>query len=53
MYKMNKKADFSLETLAKLLVAVVVLFILLAMIWLSKDKILSLITKIADIFRFG
>lgn len=49
----NKKADFSLETLAKLLVAVVVLFILLAMIWLSKDKILNLLGKLADIFRFG
>ncbi|MBU0962488.1 MAG: hypothetical protein KKD48_01135 [Nanoarchaeota archaeon] len=50
---MNKKADFSFESLAKLLIAVVVLAFLLIIAWLARDKISSLIDQLKNILRFG
>lgn len=51
--KMNKKADFMWESLAKLLIALMVLFFILAMLWLAKDKIALQIAKLGNILRFG
>lgn len=50
---MNKKADFSFESLAKLLIAMVILVFLLIIAWLGKDKIVSLIEQLKNILRFG
>jgi hypothetical protein len=50
---MNRKADFSWETLAKLMIALVLLVFILTALWLSKDKIFSLIDKLKNILRFG
>jgi hypothetical protein len=50
---MNKKADFSMETIGKLLLALILLLFLLMVIWLGKEKIASLIEKLTNILRFG
>lgn len=51
--KMNKKGDFSWETLAKLMLALVMLLFIAGIIFLAKDKIYSLLEKVTNIFRFG
>ncbi|MDD5650570.1 MAG: hypothetical protein PHF86_09175 [Candidatus Nanoarchaeia archaeon] len=50
---MNKKGDFPMETVGKLLVALAVLLLLLAIMWLGKEKIMSLIESLTNILRFG
>lgn len=51
--KKNKKADFSMETVGKLLIALALLLFLLAIVWLGRDKIASQIAKLTDILRIG
>lgn len=53
LHKMNKKGDFSWETLAKLILALVMLLFIAGIIFLAKDKIYSLLGKVTNIFRFG
>lgn len=53
MKSFNKKADFAWESLAKLLIALIVLLFVLGLIWLVKDKIALQIEKLGNLFKFG
>ena len=50
---MNKKGDFEWETLAKLIIAIIVLVFILAIIYLAKDKIMEKIQAFGNMLRFG
>lgn len=49
---MNKKGDFGMDEISKLIIALIVLFTLLAITWLLRDKLLSLFDKLVNILRF-
>lgn len=46
-----KKATLTWDTIGKLVLAVVVLLILIGVVWLAKDKITDLYTKLIDFMR--
>lgn len=49
---MNKKGDFGMEEISKIIIALIVLFVILGITWLLKDKIFVLFSKIVDVLRF-
>ena len=50
---MNKKADIEFDTILKMLITIIVLLVIIGMSFFFKDKILAVIDKIKDLFRFG
>ena len=49
---MNKKGDFGMEQISKIIISLIVLFVILGITWLLKDKISVLFDKIVNILRF-
>ncbi len=50
---MNKKADLAFSTIAKLIIALIVLTLLIIFIFTLKDKSLLVFEKIKNLLRFG
>ncbi len=50
--KLNKKADITWDTVAKMLIALAVLVFILIIIWKSKDKIVSSFNAFKNFLRF-
>ncbi len=49
----NKKGALEFETIMKLLLALIVLLIVIGLVFLLKDKSISILDKIKQIFRTG
>ncbi len=53
MQRMNKKGDLELELVIKLLIGIIVLFIIIGLIFLFKNKSVNIIERVKGILRFG
>ncbi|MBS3168795.1 hypothetical protein J4216_06720 [Candidatus Woesearchaeota archaeon] len=53
MQRMNKKADFEFETVIKLMIGAIILIIIITLVFLFKDKSISILDSIKNILRFG
>lgn len=51
--QINKKGDMEFETILKLLLALIVLLIVIGLVFLLKDRSISILDKIKEIFRTG
>ncbi len=49
---MNKKADFELDTIMKLLLVLIILLIIIGIIYLLKNQSLNILDKIREMLRF-
>ncbi|MEK6948059.1 MAG: hypothetical protein AABX19_02335 [Nanoarchaeota archaeon] len=48
-----KKADFEFETIIKILILLIALFIVISLVFMFKKSSLTSITKVFDMLRFG
>ena len=50
MRKLNKRADIDLDTILKLILALIVLLIIIGLIFLLKGKSINILTRIKEVF---
>lgn len=51
--QLNKKGDFTFNTIVKLIIALVLLLLLLLFFWSLRGSSTNILDKIANILRFG